>query len=333
MDKVSFIFYFKTFYNISHKYANKRITYGQKTYPYMGNHGSRVSTLLLSGKRGESQKTYLMLIQEGKRDKIVKSIKEKKKGKIMRIISVIDLMDGLVVHGRKGEWKKYPPIKSVLCSSSNPTEVAFSFERLGLTELYIADLNAIAGRGSYLRSILDIKSNTNLSLMLDSGANSLEMAEKILDTGIDKVVISTETLKSLKDLGEIMENLDPHKIVGSIDFKKGKILSNSKEIRELDPINLALRIEGVGIEELIVVDVARVGSGRGVDEKMIQKIRERLNIQILTGGGIRNIEDIRTLKNLGVDGVLIATAFHHGTITKEDLQKFRETKQENSPAK
>ena len=68
----------------------------------------------------------------------------------MRLIPVMDLLDGRVVQAIKGEREQYKPVKSVLCDTSEPVDVARAFrDQLGLSEIYIADLDAIMGRGSH----------------------------------------------------------------------------------------------------------------------------------------------------------------------------------------
>ena len=72
----------------------------------------------------------------------------------MRLIPVMDLKDGLVVHAVRGERQRYQPVKSVLCPTAQPLDVALAFrDQLGLSELYIADLDAIQGSGDH-RSLI-----------------------------------------------------------------------------------------------------------------------------------------------------------------------------------
>lgn len=69
----------------------------------------------------------------------------------MEIIPVIDILNGVVVHGVRGEREKYEPIKSVLCNSSDPLEVANVFKELGFKSLYVADLDSILKKVKIMR--------------------------------------------------------------------------------------------------------------------------------------------------------------------------------------
>src|SRR5438270_9099039 len=80
-----------------------------------------------------------------------------KENTAMRVIPVLDLKDGEVVRGIAGRRQEYRPIRSRLCDSSRPVDVAGAFrERLNLRDVYLADLNAIAGEPPALKTYAEI---------------------------------------------------------------------------------------------------------------------------------------------------------------------------------
>lgn len=239
----------------------------------------------------------------------------------MRIIPVIDLMKGIVVHGQMGERKKYKPIQSVLCHSADPLTVAYAFEdKLQLKELYIADLDAISYNDySNLKEILKIKQNTNLNLMLDCGIRSIDDILNVISTKTDRIIIATETLSGLSELERIVAQVNRSKLILSIDTMDNKILASSKEIMELNPRAVAEYSYELGIQECIVLDLSKVGSKRGPNITIAKEIVDNVELSVITGGGIRNIDDIHFLEEHGFTGVLIATALHNGNITHSDL--------------
>ena len=95
-----------------------------------------------------------------------------------RIIPVMDLMRGQVVHGVAGQRNKYRPISSSLVDGANPLDVASAFQKLfGVEELYIADLDAIMGRGNNLKHTQDVLENLHLTYLLDGGDFSMKDVE------------------------------------------------------------------------------------------------------------------------------------------------------------
>ena len=61
----------------------------------------------------------------------------------MKVIPVIDVLNGIVVHAVRGIRKEYQPLQSVLTKSVEPLEVAMAFKNIGFSDLYVADLDAI----------------------------------------------------------------------------------------------------------------------------------------------------------------------------------------------
>ena len=77
----------------------------------------------------------------------------------------------------------------------------------------------------------------------------------------------------------------------------------------------------MGVSEVIVLDLARVGSSEGVNVDFLKKMLETTPMDVYVGGGVRNIKDLVELKNLGVSGVLVASALHSGKISIEELKQ------------
>ncbi len=93
-------------------------------------------------------------------------------------------------------------------SSSNqltPVEVAKAFKDLGFTELYVADLDAIIDCSTNFRSPQKHRDETGLKLMVDAGVTSIERAQKLLDSGVSKLIIGTETLQNKKFVEQAVE--------------------------------------------------------------------------------------------------------------------------------
>ncbi|MHA1649844.1 MAG: HisA/HisF-related TIM barrel protein [Candidatus Helarchaeota archaeon] len=241
----------------------------------------------------------------------------------MRIIPVLDILKGQVVHGVRGERNKYVPIQSILTPSSDPLEVAKVFKKqFPISELYIADLDAIMHQQFAVPYLEQIIAETKLKIMIDPGVDEPEPIASLLEKKVNKVIIGTETLRSISNLQRVVDEISPRNIIVSLDLKEGKILTKAKELRQLTPINAIHYFEDIGIQELIVLELTKVGSESGVMTQLLENILQTTSIPIITGGGARNIQDLVVLKNAGIAGVLIATALHKGAITPQDLSHF-----------
>ncbi len=98
----------------------------------------------------------------------------------LRIIPVIDLKDGQVVRGIAGRREEYRPVESIIATDAQPATVAKAFVDLGLSDVYVADLDAIAGAEPAWASYRQM-ARCGARLTIDAGlcdsSRAAEMAE------------------------------------------------------------------------------------------------------------------------------------------------------------
>ena len=238
----------------------------------------------------------------------------------MKIIPVMDILNGVVVHAVRGRRSEYQPLKSVLCASAEPLDVALAFKALGFSELYVADLDAITGKRANFSVLKQIADTTGLRLMVDAGIANLKSAEKVLESHVSKIVIGTETLPSMSFVGEAIKLLGSERVVVSLDLKGEKVISGFELGRFRDPLRLLREFQGMGVDQIIVLDLARVGSEAGVNMPILKEVFRNFKVKVFVGGGVRDIKDLVELKSVGVFGVLIATALHSGRISLDKIR-------------
>jgi len=232
---------------------------------------------------------------------------------------VMDILDGVVVHAVKGERKQYQPLESKISSSANPLVVAKVFGNLGFGELYVADLNSIMGSGDNFGTIERISKQTSLELMVDAGVSDIEKAMVVMRHGANSLIIGTETMTDIGFIDEAIRVLGSNRVIVSLDLKNGKLLSKLKHDKFLDPITTLATLRKLGVKCVIVLDLARVGSKTGVDLPFLREAVKADKIEVFVGGGVRNMEDLLELDDIGIAGVLLATALHSEMLTAEQL--------------
>ena len=142
----------------------------------------------------------------------------------MKVIPVIDILNGVVVHAVKGQRREYKPIQSILTSVVEPLAVAKAFKNLGFTDLYIADLDAIIDCSSNFDVLKQIVQETGLLLMVDAGITSIERAQKLVNAGVSKLVIGTETLQNKNFIEQAVKAFGNDRVIVSLDLKGEKVL-------------------------------------------------------------------------------------------------------------
>ncbi len=239
----------------------------------------------------------------------------------MRLIPVMDLRDGLAVHAVKGEREQYRPVTGVLADTADPLDVARAYhEKLGLSELYIADLDSIQGRGHHQALISRLAQQSGMQLIVDAGAAGVASAVQLLGAGASQVIIGAETLPTWETALAICAAIDPWHLVFSLDMRSGQVLSRCSQLAASTPIEVLDMLYRSSWREVILLDLARVGTGIGVDQALVAEARHMYpQLMLLAGGGVRDANELAGLKAAGVAGVLVATALHQGLITRQHI--------------
>jgi len=242
----------------------------------------------------------------------------------MRVVPVIDLKAGTAVHAVRGDRERYRPVRSVIAGDDgDPLSLARAFRsELGLDELYVADLDAIGGEGEHSAGIGALAREARV--MVDAGVSEPERALALLDLGARRVVVGTETLTGSDALDRLLGELPESAVVLSTDLRDGRALSPCSSLAGLPAPDAVARLHRAGLREVIVLDMARVGSGAGPDVGLIAEIHAAFpDLELLAGGGVRDVEDLRALGDAGAAGALVATALHGGVIGRRELAELR----------
>lgn len=229
---------------------------------------------------------------------------------MFRIIFVLDIYNHTVVHAQGGNRQNYQPIhkSSILCNSSNPLAV---IEAINPKEVYIADLNILQGIGEHDTNFDDVRAvSQRVRTMLDPGISSpSDVGEALSLAG--SVILGTETA-SLDTISSAASEF-PGRVNVSIDIKNGRILTRDPDMPD-DPIEVIGMLNDMDIRDIIILDMDRVGTSSGVDAQFLSTIAASSSHDVLLGGGVRDVSDIESLKNIGLKGALVATALHNGKI-------------------
>ena len=246
----------------------------------------------------------------------------------MHVLPVIDLKGGLVVRGIGGERQHYGPIQSRLAANAAPANVSRGLvEHLDATEVYVADLDAIAGHGLSLAALAEIAA-APLRMWLDAGIRSAHDVERLYDLvgdSVAAVIVGLETVPSPEELSSIRAALCDEHAVFSLDLKHGQPLAGETWAGQ-DARTIANAAIAANFRRIIVLDLADVGrdaGSQGLD--LCRSIRAlHGSIQLISGGGVRQYEDLVTLANAGCDVALVASALHDGRLTRQHIRQASE---------
>jgi phosphoribosylformimino-5-aminoimidazole carboxamide ribotide isomerase len=229
----------------------------------------------------------------------------------VRIVPVIDIKGGIVVHARRGRRDDYAPLESPLVEGCEPVAVARALCALCHTKsLYVADLDALAGQPVNEVTLAALAGASEP--WVDAGATTPERAAALRRAGVARNVIGTESLKSRAAL---QPSRTPP-IVLSVDLRDGRLISPDPELADRPPAAATPLARSLHVDKLLVIDLARVGTGSGPPLDAVSQLARALpEVAIYAGGGVRNDDDLRALESAGAAGALVATALHEGKLT------------------
>jgi phosphoribosylformimino-5-aminoimidazole carboxamide ribotide isomerase len=195
-------------------------------------------------------------------------------------------------------------------------------DRCGVTGLYVADLDAILARRGEGRAnaegddeLVRALVALGVPLWLDAAITSPNDARRAIGLGVARVVVGLETLPSYEILAEICEDVGPERVAFSLDLRNGEpVVTGGVTPGERAHV-VASRAAAAGAGAVMVIDLARVGTGAGPDFELMISLRTVLpGVMLLAGGGVRGPEDVTRLAEAGCDGVLVATALQDGRL-------------------
>lgn len=225
----------------------------------------------------------------------------------MLIIPVLDIKDALVVHARRGERQAYRAIETPLSLRPVLEDVANGLRSVyRFPVFYIADLDAIAGSTGDCSAALRLAHlRPAPGVWLDAGFPSSEsLARAHALPGVAPVVGS----ESLTDVHFLAHFSAYPRAILSLDFRDKQFTGPDEVLARSD----------LWPSRIIVMTLARVGSGTGPDFARLAEIKARAGgRQVVAAGGVRDAADLRRLSDMGIAAALVATSLHDGTLTRD----------------
>jgi len=242
----------------------------------------------------------------------------------MIVIPAIDLAAGKCVRLRQGDMNQQT------IYSDTPAEMARHWAEQGAEILHVVDLDgAMGGQSANLPSIEAIVRAIDIPVELGGGLRTVEDVRQVLDLGVQWAIMGTSALRQPEQLkaalAEFGRDSGESPIIVGIDARDGKVaVSGWTETSDISAVDLARKMQALGVQRLICTDIATDGMMVGPNLDSLRAMAEAVDIAIIASGGVSKLADIvalKALEPLGVIGAITGKALYEGTLDLREAIK------------
>ena len=235
----------------------------------------------------------------------------------MEILPAIDLKDGVAVRLSKGL------MDSAKIYSKTPWELAKKFEDFGAKYLHLVDLDgAFAGEAINYKTIEKIVKSTNLKVEVGGGIRDEKRIKEYQNLGVYRFILGSVALKNPNFVREVAPK---YNIVVGIDAKGGMVaVEGWEKTSDFTAVEFAKKMVSLGVKTIVYTDIATDGTLAGPNVEAMREMADAVDADIIASGGIGSLEDILSLKDTGVEGVIVGKALYTNRVDlKEAVEKAR----------
>ncbi len=227
----------------------------------------------------------------------------------MIVIPAIDLLDGKCVRLYQGDYNRADTV------AADPVDTALRFLDEGATSLHVVDLDG-AREGKPLNfHVLEKLTGLGLSVQTGGGIRNMESVKNCFSLGVKEVIVGSAAVSDRSFLLEAL-SLYPERIIAGVDAKFGFVKTSGwLENSGLFYLDFAKELVKTGIKKIIYTDISRDGTLEGVNLEHLTALKQEADCSIVASGGVRDMNDIEALLQLGVYGAICGKSIYSGTLS------------------
>ena len=231
----------------------------------------------------------------------------------MILFPAIDLYGGKAVRLYKGDYAQ------MTVYSEHPEEIARDFAACGAEHIHIVDLEgARDGTTPNLQTVCAIKAAAGAFCEIGGGIRSMDVVERYLAAGLDRVILGTAAVTDRAFLREAVTQFGD-KIAVGVDLKDGFVaVKGWTETTTHTADDFCAEMKALGVTTLICTDIYRDGAMQGTNLALYRDLADKFDLQITASGGVSSLEDVTKLREMNLYGAIIGKAYYTGAL---DLRK------------
>ncbi len=231
----------------------------------------------------------------------------------MEIFPAIDLYGGKVVRLYKGDYDR------MSVYSDDPVKTAKDFAAAGAQHIHIVDLEgAKNGDTPNLSAVCAIKEQSGLFCEVGGGVRNMQVVDRYMQAGIDRVILGTAALKDEAFLQAAVAKYGERIAVG-VDLKEGFVaVKGWTEKTDMPAFEFCEKMQKIGVKTIICTDISKDGAMQGCNLQLYRELSEKFTMQIIASGGVSGMEDVKKLAAMDLYGAIIGKAYYTGDINLKE---------------
>lgn len=227
----------------------------------------------------------------------------------MIIFPAIDIIDGKPVRLFKGDFATAEQV------ASDALETAIDFERAGASWIHMVDLDgSLKKERVNSDTFVSVARQTSLKVEIGGGIRTMNDIDYYANHDISRVILGSVALKNPDLVAEAVKEFGSLIVVG-IDAKNGFVATEGwTEGSDTHFIDLAKRMEQIGVDTIIYTDISKDGTLSGPNVEQLVELNNAVSCNITASGGVTNIDDIITLRDNDLYGAICGKSIYKGTL-------------------
>jgi len=195
----------------------------------------------------------------------------------------------------------------------NPNVVLSNFVAKGAKWVHLVDLDAAFQSGSNSELIQELISVSPIKIQLSGGIITENTLQKALSTKADRINIATAALQNIDWVVKAIKSNNERLMIG-LDINDGVLVARGSGEVIGDPFEYIKTLDMAGCKRYVVTDNSTDGELSGPNLDLLDKVLKSTKSLIIASGGISKLSDLKDLREMGLDGVIVGKALYVGAI-------------------
>lgn len=230
----------------------------------------------------------------------------------MIVIPAIDLRTGRVVRLFRGDFA------AETVYEDDPVEVAVRFQTEGARRLHIVDLDAARGTGSNRDIVREICRAIAIPVQLGGGLRTLPAVEEALEDGAARAILGTAAALDTAFVEDAVRHFHD-RVVVAVDVRDGRVMTHAWQAEGPRVEEALPALSDAGTPRFLVTSIRMDGTMDGPDLDLYRLVLGLTERPAIASGGVRVADDVRELRDLGLEAAVVGKALYSGTLRLEEV--------------